>query len=433
MNDAGLQLAKALFYNRVQRYKLRLMMIPDAQGGGRMLEVPSNVFQRVDGIDELIPEDKTFERRSYKRTTLSMERRSLKGKVIIQDEKQAMEEAKRERDGLIFWTDGSRTEDEWVGCAVVWEEEGRWKERRTHQGRQKEAFDAEMYAMLEAMKIADEMAGEKRVTRVTVFTDSQATLKRIQSDEPGPGQVLALWTMNWADPLSRKNIQVEYRWVPAHRGIEGNEEADQQATKAVYKHCGSYTETQNPLPFLDYVSFSHFSRRLTEVKWEESKKEIKELGKKSKHSYRYDLVKRGGNSAVMEAKKTIAARFYQLKSEHALIAKYLLRIGKRSDMKCWWCGHEYQTRDHLVKWCKRWKQEQKRLSVDGQEGEDGYEGIEKVFKKPKISLPMCFVFAEEKCLQALMDFLSCTDVGRISRVVEEAENSDHEELSDRGV
>jgi len=35
--------------------------------------------------------------------------------------------------------------------------------------------------------------------------------------------------------------------VPAHNGIEGNEEGDQQATKAAYKHCGSYTETQNPL------------------------------------------------------------------------------------------------------------------------------------------------------------------------------------------
>jgi len=161
-------------------------------------------------------------------------------------------EAKLERDGLVLWTDGSRKEDESVGCAVVWEEEGRWKERRTHRGRQKEAFDAEMYAMSEAMKIADEMAEEKEVTRITVFTDSQATLKRIQSDEPGPGQVLALRTMNWADALARKNIQVEYRWVPAHKGIEGNEEADQQATKAAYKYCGSNTETQNPLPFPHY-------------------------------------------------------------------------------------------------------------------------------------------------------------------------------------
>jgi len=166
------------------------------------------------------------------------------------------------------------------------------------------------------------------------------------------------------------------------------------------------------------VSFSHISRWLTEVKWEESKEEMKKMEKKSKHSYGYDLIKREGNSAVMGARKTIAVRVYQLKSGHALIAKYLMRIGKRRDMKCWWCGHEYQTRDHLFKWCKRWKQEQKRLWIDGQEGEDGYKGVEKVLKKPKISLPMSLVFAEEKCSQALMDFLFCTDVGRISRVVD---------------
>jgi len=60
---------------------------------------------------------------------------------------------------------------------VVWKEEGRWSKRRTHLGRQKEAFDAEMYVMSEAMKIADEKAEKEKFTRVTVFTDSQATLK----------------------------------------------------------------------------------------------------------------------------------------------------------------------------------------------------------------------------------------------------------------
>jgi hypothetical protein len=89
-------------------------------------------------------------------------------------------------------------------------------------------------------------------------------------------------------------------------------------------------------------------------------------------------------------------------------------------------------RDHLFKWCKRWKREQKWLWVDWQEGENGYEGVEKVLKKPKISLPMSHVVAEEKCMQVLLDFLSGTDVGRISGVVEEAENSDHEESSDGG-
>ena len=56
-----------------------------------------------------------------------------------------------------------------------------------------------------------------------------------------------------------------------------------------------------------------------------------------------------------------------------------------------------------------------------------------MLKKPKISLPMSLVFAEEKCMRALMDFLDLTDVGRISGVVEEVENSDHEGSSDGGV
>jgi len=89
-------------------------------------------------------------------------------------------------------------------------------------------------------------------------------------------------------------------------------------------------------------------------------------------------------------------------------------------------------RVHLIKWCKRWKRERKRLYIDGQEGEDGYKGVEKVMKKPKISLPMSLVFAEEKCSQALLDFLFHTVIGRISGAVEEVHNVDHEESSDGG-
>jgi ribonuclease HI len=128
-----------------------------------------------------------------------------------------------------------------------------------HLGRQKEVFDAEMYAMSEAVKIADEICGRKEVRRVTIFTDSQATLRRIQTDKPGPGQVLALQTMNWESELTEKNIRVEYRWVPAHKGVEGNEDADLQATKAAYKHCGSFTKMQNPLRYVNYLSFAHIS------------------------------------------------------------------------------------------------------------------------------------------------------------------------------
>jgi hypothetical protein len=125
MNDAGLRPAKAILNNRVRRYKMRQMMMPDASGGGKMIETQDSVVLRVEGIDKLIPEDYPLERRSYEWTTLPEDRKRLKGQVIIQEEKQALEEAKKERDGRVLWTDGARKEDEWVGCAVGWKEEGR--------------------------------------------------------------------------------------------------------------------------------------------------------------------------------------------------------------------------------------------------------------------------------------------------------------------
>jgi len=56
--------------------------------------------------------------------------------------------------------------------------------------------------------------------------------------------------------------------------------------------------------------------------------------KKSKHSYRYDLVKIGGNSVKIETRKSIAARFHPFKTGHTLLAKYLRQIGKRRDVTC---------------------------------------------------------------------------------------------------
>jgi ribonuclease HI len=107
--------------------------------------------------------------------------------------------------------------------------------------------------------------------------------------------------MNWESELTDKNLQVEYRWVAVHKGVEGNEKADQQATKVAYKLCGRKVKTQNPLKQLDYVSFAHIGRNITEMKCEDSRKKTQEMAMKSKHSYRYDKVKRGGNSMAMNS------------------------------------------------------------------------------------------------------------------------------------
>jgi len=40
----------------------------------------------------------------------------------------------------------------------------------------------------------------------------------------------------------------------------------------------------------------------------------------------------------MRTVKSLAARFYRLKSGHAPTGVYLKRFGHRDDNDCWWCG-----------------------------------------------------------------------------------------------
>jgi len=86
MNDARLRPANAILNNRVRRYKMRQMMMPDALGGGKMMEMEGNVVRRVEGINELIPENYPFEKRRYEETTLPEIKKRLQGQVIIQEE-----------------------------------------------------------------------------------------------------------------------------------------------------------------------------------------------------------------------------------------------------------------------------------------------------------------------------------------------------------
>lgn len=41
---------------------------------------------------------------------------------------------------------------------------------------------------------------------------------------------------------------------------------------------------------------------------------------------------------IANAKKSIAARYLYLKSDHAVTGAHLLRIEKVGDAQCWWCG-----------------------------------------------------------------------------------------------
>lgn len=63
------------------------------------------------------------------------------------------------------------------------------------------------------------------------------------------------------------------------------------------------------------------------------------------------------NKHIENAKKSVTARYLQLKSGHAIVGVHLLRIERVQDARCWWCGHSRQTVAHLMLECRKWRRE----------------------------------------------------------------------------
>jgi len=157
----------------------------------------------------------------------------LDASTTIDEEAAAAREANRlDRPGLTIFTDGSRLENGATGYAVTWKKGISWKGHKTHMGWGQEAFDAECATLAMALQVA--AARSHTTGAVTIFTDAQAAIWGMASDDPGPGQKYALEARRHIAALRAKepNGRVEIRWCPNHQGIEGNEVADKWAKLA---------------------------------------------------------------------------------------------------------------------------------------------------------------------------------------------------------
>ena len=97
----------------------------------------------------------------------------------------------------------------------------------------------------------------------------------------------------------------------------------------------------------------------------------------------------------------------------------------------WWCQYKIQTREHLFKNCSQWKSQQKTLWTTVLEETRKLPGPTRCKGRTKIAE----LLADERCSQALLDFLATTDVGRTAGppVAEEGEEgaSEASEWEDR--
>ena len=272
-----------------------------------------------------------------------------------------------------IWTDGSRLDNERVGAAIAFRREGSWKEQGVYLGRNKEVFDAELFAIGQALEELNSRNESGR--RYTIFSDSQAAISRVQHDRTGPGQALAVKAITTTEALTARGNVVTLRWTPSHAGISGNERVDRTA-----KRAAEGREEEACQEYLREASLSHLTRTTTEARANATAAWIRDhCGRRR----RYRPPKGGKlRKELGKCPKELAGRFYQLMSGHAAVAEHLVRVGQADVDTCFWCGSgERQTRHHLFIKCRRWMPEIRRLwqRVRAETGEGGAPSVRKLF------------------------------------------------------
>ena len=255
--ESALPPARALLDHRQASFALRLLSRPVGSGGQEeiLLHKGSQFTARIRSRCGL-RRGETAELQRWE------EFREIRATVYVERKEEALRVAREwtdENQKDTVWTDGSRLENERVGCAVAFKKEGSWKEIGLYLGRNKEVFDAEVFAIGQAL---EELEGRREWDRrYTIFSDSQAALSRIQHDRTGPGQTLAVRAIALADAILLRGNTVTLKWTPSHEGISGNERADRAARRGAEGREDTVGQE-----YLSEASLSHLTRVTTEAR-----------------------------------------------------------------------------------------------------------------------------------------------------------------------
>jgi ribonuclease HI len=331
--------------------------------------------------------------------TTTPQERVFPGEIHIHEAHRAEEEARRPQEGLALWSDGSRLESKAVGAGITWKIGRNWKEMAIPLGRNKEVFDAELYGIQQAIRVALKGGNSQKgpvvldpgYSKVIVFSDSQAAIRRVKSDYPGAGQTIAKDIIAKTAILAKIGISTTIKWVPSHIGIEGNERADKLAKKGAEKPINQDTDK--------HASFAYLGRL---VKEQARKEKLKWLQENTKKPYNIENLK--GVKAIFSIRKLLAKRFFQLKLGHAITANYLFWIRVIESKACWWCKHSNQTINHLLFECRHWRPQRRVFYRELMKKGIGVPTMAELDPRDRL-------FNHKEGLQPILNFLASTEIG----------------------
>jgi ribonuclease HI len=229
-----------------------------------------------------------------------------------------------------------------------------------------EAVSTVYSAELEGIRMALETIQSVDHSRFMIFLDSQAALKAITDPGKPSGQYILVRIVQYLNQLQRLGKEVGLRWIPAHRGIGGNEKADIAAKEAtgwrrIRSASGKMKEVDTGIvaakpPELRQLqaAANQVIRKMTQKDWE------KTWTKESRGRDLFRIASRPTKSVLklyQGLSKPLSSILVQMRTGRIGLRHYLhsRNVPDIEDGRCG-CGQSPQTVAHILLSCRRYTQ-----------------------------------------------------------------------------
>jgi hypothetical protein len=181
------------------------------------------------------------------------------------------------------------------------------------------------------------MEREWGIRSACFYIDNRAAILATQLTKPAPGHhIFDKFHSHVGNIMDRNhNLQITVKWILGHKGVEGNEKADEHAKKAItegssdHNHLPNYLH--NSLPHSKSAQIQAFNAKLkTEAQkaWLRSPRYAK-MKKTNPTAPAYAFLK-----LTAQLPRKLTSILTQLQTGHAPLAKHLHRIKKADSPMC---------------------------------------------------------------------------------------------------